>query len=123
MFIGTRCISTVFLDVYDKGYSKIYRYTDAEIPVISGMPANINQNTDTNSNTAAVSWTPPTVTDNSGEDVSLASTLNPGHLFSIGTTTVTYTATDQYSNEAMESFDVIITGKFKLPVINYCRSA
>ena len=76
------------------------------------MPANINQNTDANSNTAAVSWTPPTATDNSGEAVSLTSALNPGHLFSIGTTRVTYTATDQYSNEAMASFDVIITGKF-----------
>ena len=76
------------------------------------MPSNINQNTDANSNTAAVSWTPPTATDNSGEATSLTSIHNPGDLFKIGTTTVTYTATDPYSNEATASFTVTVTGKF-----------
>ena len=84
------------------------------MPVISGMPANMNQNTDANSATAAVSWTPPTTTDNSGQAVSLTSTHNPGDLFSIGTTTVTYTATDPYSNEATASFTVTVTGNFQL---------
>ena len=88
--------------------------TDAEMPVISGMPANINQNTDANSATAAVSWTPPTTSDNSGQAVSLTSTHSPGDSFNIGTTTVTHTATDLYSNEATASFTVTVNGKFSL---------
>ena len=83
---------------------------DEEIPVINNMPSNINQNTDLNLATAAVSWTPPTATDNSGEATSLASTHNPGDTFDIGTSTVTYTATDPYSNEATASFTVTVTG-------------
>ena len=74
------------------------------------MPANINQNTDLNLPTAAVSWTLPTSTDNSGEDAIFTSSHNPGDLFNIGNTTVTYTATDPYSNQATASFDVIVTG-------------
>ena len=74
------------------------------------MPTNINQNTDTNSATAAVSWTPPTSTDNSGEGATFTSSHNPGDSFNIGNTTVTYTATDSHSNQATASFDVIVTG-------------
>ena len=74
------------------------------------MPANINQNTDTNSATAAVSWTLPTSTDNSGEGATFTSSHNPGDLFNIGSTTVTYTATDPYSNQAIATFDVTVTG-------------
>ena len=85
--------------------------TDVEDPVISGMPSNINQNTDINSATASVSWTPPTVTDNSGEPVSVISTHEPGDMFHIGTTIVIYMATDTYSNNATASFEVIVSGK------------
>ena len=87
--------------------------TDVEDPVISGMPSNINQNTDINLGTARVSWTPPTITDNSGETVSVISTHEPGDMFNIGTTTVIYMATDPYSNNATASFDVIISGKIQ----------
>ena len=83
------------------------------MPVIAGVPSNINQNTDANTNTAAVSWTPPTASDNSGTVASLTSTHNPGDVFDIGTTTVTYTATDPYSNEAVASFTVTVIGKFE----------
>ena len=85
--------------------------TDAENPVISDMPSNTNQNTDPASPTAAVTWTSPTATDNSGA-VTLISSHNPGDLFNIGTTTVTYTATDSSSNEVTSSFDVIVAGNF-----------
>ena len=88
--------------------------TDAEMPVISGVPSNIAQDANANSNTAAVSWTPPTASDNSGSVASLTSTHNPGDMFDIGTTTVMYTATDPYSNEAVASFTVTVTGKFNL---------
>ena len=83
------------------------------MPVIMGIPSNIVQNADANSITTAVSWIPPTPTDNSGTVTSLTSTHNPGDVFNIGTTTVMYTATDPYSNEAVASFTVTVRGTFK----------
>ena len=57
-----------------------------------------------------MSWTPPIASDNSGTVALLTSTHNPGGVFDIGTTTVTYTATDPYSNEAVASFSITVTG-------------
>jgi hypothetical protein len=72
---------------------------DAEAPVIAGTPANISRDTDRGRNTAAVTWTEPTASDNSGT-VTLVRTagLASGSSFPIGTTTVTYTATDTAGN-------------------------
>ncbi len=84
---------------------------DNEAPVIANVPDPITQDTDFNSATATVTWTVPTTTDNSGEDVTLSSTHDPGDNFNIGTTTVTYTVTDLYSNIKTESFDVTVNGK------------
>ena len=92
-------------------------FTDVERPDIINLPSNLTQNTDPSSNTSTVEWTPPTATDNSGENVSLTSTHSPGDSFDIGTTTVTYTAIDLYSNEATASFDVIVTGTVSLKLI------
>ena len=86
-------------------------FTDTEVPVISSTPSIQNLNTDAGSPNATVSWTPPTASDNSGEAVTLTSDYSPGDTFPIGTTTVTYTATDCYGNAATSSFDVVVTGK------------
>ena len=86
--------------------------SDTEIPVMSGTPPTQNANTDASSPTATVSWTQPTASDNSGEAVTLTSDYSPGHTFPIGTTAVTYTATDAYGNTATSSFDVIVIGKY-----------
>ena len=80
-----------------------------EAPAISGTPSTQNVNTDAGLPTATVSWTPPTATDNSGS-ATLTSDYNPGSTFPIGTTSVTYTATDTYSNTATSSFDVVVSG-------------
>ena len=69
-------------------------------------------NTDTSLPNATVSWTPPTASDNSGEAVTLTSDYSPGDTFPIGTTTVTYTATDTYGNTATSIIIVIVTGKY-----------
>ena len=82
-----------------------------EDPVFAGTPSDISQNTDANSPTATVTWTPPTTSDNAGEGETVTSDHSPGDTFPIGTTTVTYTATDPYGNSATTSFDVVITGK------------
>ena len=85
---------------------------DAEGPRFSNIPSNINHNTDAGVNFGTVSWTSPTATDNSGTVASLTSSHNSGDMFNINTTTtVTYTATDPYSNEATVSFTVTVTGK------------
>ena len=67
-------------------------------------------NTDTNLPNATVSWTPPNASDNSGEAVTLTSDYSPGDAFPIGTTTVTYTATDAYGNTGTYTFNVVVTG-------------
>ena len=86
--------------------------SDRENPIISGTPQNIDQSTDPGLDTAIVSWPEPTASDNSGY-VTLSSSHEPGDSFSIGDTTVTYTAVDPYSNKAIKSFTVTVRGKLK----------
>ncbi|WP_159038651.1 HYR domain-containing protein, partial [Brumimicrobium mesophilum] len=80
--------------------------TDNQDPVISGCPANITQVSDPGVSTAVVTWIAPTATDNCS--VSLTSSHNPGDVFSTGTTTVTYTATDGAGNSVTCSFEITI---------------
>ena len=82
--------------------------TDDEDPAISGMPSNITQSTDLSNCTAAVSWTEPTAADNCAVDT-FTSDVASGTAFSIGTTTVTYTATDIHGNDSTASFTVTVT--------------
>ena len=93
-------------------------FTDAEVPVISGTPSNQTINTDASLPNATVTWTPPTASDNSGEEVTLTSDYESGDSFSIGTTTVTYTATDAYGNTATSAFNVVVTGKYDRQIIH-----
>jgi hypothetical protein len=71
-------------------------------PVITGCPANITQCG------AIATWTPPAANDNCSL-ASLVSSHNPGSSFPVGTTTVTYTATDNVGNVGTCSFNVTIT--------------
>ncbi|MFQ5425211.1 MAG: HYR domain-containing protein [Phycisphaerae bacterium] len=66
---------------------------------------------------AAVNWLPPTVTDCSA--VTLTPTHNPGDTFPVGTTTVTYTATDAAGNVATCSFNVTVNDT-ESPVFAAC---
>ena len=63
--------------------------------------------------TAVVTWTLPTASDNSGV-VTMTSSHNPGDTFSLGVTTVTYTAIDSSSNLMTYPFTVTIEGKDNL---------
>ena len=103
----------MFTFYWKVGYPYLHAliFTDTEVPVISSTPSIQNVSTDAGSPNATVSWTPPTASDNSGEAVTLTSDYSPGDTFPIGTTTVTYTATDCYGNAATSSFDVVVTGK------------
>jgi large repetitive protein len=77
-------------------------------PVISGCPSNINLSSSTASCGAIVNWTAPTVSDNCGV-LSFTSNHSPGDFFSVGTTTVTYQATDNYGNTSSCSFNVNVS--------------
>jgi len=90
--------------------------TDVQNPVITNTPSNITVSNDASVCGANVSWTAPTATDNC-PGVTLTSSHQPGSLFSIGTTTVTYTATDVYGHTVSTSFTVTVNDTEK-PVIN-----
>ncbi|WP_226742796.1 HYR domain-containing protein, partial [Polaribacter gangjinensis] len=61
-------------------------------------------------------WTAPTVTDNCSVST-FVSSHQPGDFFPVGTTTVTYTATDIHGNVITSSFTVTINDTEK-PVIS-----
>jgi len=82
---------------------------DTTVPSISGCPSDITQDNDTGVCNAVVTWIPPTATDNCDPSPALTSTHVPGDTFPVGTTTVTYTATDACSNTSTCTFNVTVT--------------
>ncbi len=82
-------------------------------PVIAGCPANIDLVTAPGSTTAVATWTPPTATDDCAL-ASLNSTHDPGDTFTDGTTTVTYTATDDAGNTETCTFTITVTAPQQL---------
>lgn len=81
--------------------------TDTISPVILNCPADLTVYTGPGRLTCnqVASWTPPSASDNCG-DVSLISDYDPGDLFPVGITTVTYIATDSSGNQAVCEFAV-----------------
>ncbi len=78
---------------------------DVIAPVFSNCPSNISLTT--TGTTSVATWTAPTATDNCGTPT-ITSTANSGTSFNIGTTTVSYTATDAKGNKATCSFSVTL---------------
>ncbi len=87
-------------------------------PVISNCPPDISVALGATSCTTTVNWTVPTAVDNCGT-VTLTGTHNSGDIFLLGTTPVTYTATDDYGNTSTCSFDVVVNDNTN-PVIAGC---
>ena len=85
---------------------------DSQAPIIPDCPMDITDNSNYGT-TVIITWTPPSATDNSGQ-VTLTSDYSPGDLFAIGTTRVTYTASDPSRNTATYSFNVTVVGKYKV---------
>ncbi len=92
---------------------------DKTKPVFSNCPTNITVST-SESCKAIVNWTAPTVIDNCGIATTISSHI-PGSSFDIGTTTVTYTATDANGNSSQCQFNVIVTDGND-PIISGCPS-
>jgi len=96
--------------------------TDDQAPAITGLPANISVNNDAGVCGAVVSWTAPGVTDNcAGATIAQTAGLASGAVFPVGTTTVSYTATDASGNTTVASFTVTVTDN-EAPVAS-CVSA
>jgi len=82
-------------------------------------PADIAQCADQGLVTSSVvTWDDPLFSDICS-DVTIISTHNSGDVFSVGTTTVTYTATDDCGNETSCSFEVTV---YELPVVSISES-
>ncbi len=80
---------------------------DEEAPVVWDCPADIYMSTGSADCTKEISWVAPMFTDNCSY-VTLSSNYSSGDLFSVGTTTVTYTGTDACGNESICSFNVVL---------------
>jgi hypothetical protein len=80
---------------------------DSRPPQFTSCPTDISKSTDPGQSTAAVSWTTPAAVDNCTASVS--SDHQPGEQFPVGTTSVTYTATDSGNQPATCSFSVTVT--------------
>ena len=106
--IGNTTITSVATDASGNSITCTFRVKmkDTQSPVISNCPPNISVNLAAGTCTNAVSWTPPTASDNCS--VILTSNHNPGELFPRGITTVTYTATDPSGNIATCNFNVTV---------------
>jgi X-Pro dipeptidyl-peptidase len=85
--------------------------TDAETvaPVMAGVPADIKVST-ANANGVAVTYTPPTATDNEDPNPTVTCTPASGSTFKIGQTVVTCTATDANGNKSTATFNVLVGG-------------
>ena len=85
---------------------------DTDAPQFTTTPTDITQNTDVGMPTATVTWTPPVITDNWGAgQITEVKNYQPGDAFPIGTSTVTYTATDCSGNQQTFSLSVTVNGK------------
>lgn len=82
--------------------------TDTINPVVSNCPSTITEMVNSGNCSAVVSWTEPSATDNCVANPSFITTHNPGAVFPLGTTPVTYTVDDGNGNSAVCVFDVVV---------------
>ncbi|WP_053224800.1 HYR domain-containing protein, partial [Roseivirga seohaensis] len=75
-------------------------------PVFTNAPTNKTYQAENGNCTLNAYWTVPVVSDNC--NASVTSTHNPGDAFPVGTTQVTYTATDAGGNTTTASFNVTV---------------
>ena len=87
---------------------QVISINDASAPTFTNVPTDIVLNGTGSNCSAFANWTAPTANDNCGVS-SVVSSHNSGTSFNEGTTTVTYTATDNCNNTSTVSFNVIVT--------------
>ncbi len=79
---------------------------DLDPPIISGCPDSQTYPVDIGTPFRSVTWIEPTAVDNSGGQPSVVQSHQPGQLFDVGVTQVTYTFTDVAGNQAQCAFTV-----------------
>lgn len=109
--LGSHTIEWTVTDVHGNVNSCTQNVTviDTENPIINGCPSDIVVSNDLGTCGAVVNYVAPGATDN----CTLASIIgdhNSGEVFPIGTTTVTYTATDAANNVSTCSFTITVNG-------------
>jgi len=115
--LGTTSITVTSYDASGNSATTSFNITvsDATLPVIHNLPTNITVDAPDTACEEVVLWALPTVTDNCS--VTITSTSDSGDTFPVGTTTVTYTATDGSGNTVSGSFDVTVEDNIA-PVVN-----
>jgi hypothetical protein len=107
--VGTTTVTYTATDAAGNVTTASFTVTvnDTEKPVINGLPANISVSNDAGVCGAKVNWTAATASDNCA-GATIASSHVSGQQFPVGTTTVTYTATDAAGNTTSETFTVTV---------------
>jgi large repetitive protein len=83
---------------------------DNSVPSIVGLPGNIIENNTIGVCDKVVTWIAPTATDNCpGSTITQTAGPASGSAFPIGTTTITYTATDAATNSVSASFTISVS--------------
>jgi len=108
--VGTTDVTYTAVDIHSNETSMTFTVTitDNEVPQIHDLPSDISVSNDLGDCGAIVTWVEPTASDNC-EVYSFDSDEDSGDFFDVGTTTVTYTATDIYGLETLASFTVTVT--------------
>ena len=88
---------------------------DTQVPTFNNCPA--NQTLNTTGTCANATWTAPTASDNCSTP-SVSSNFTSGFCFNVGTTTVTYTATDAKGNKGVCAFNVTVNKTVVPPTAN-----
>src|SRR5690606_37230578 len=117
--LGTTTVTYTATDANGKTATCSFDVTvvDDTDPVITGCPGDITVDAGA-ACSAIVDWTAPLASDNCS-GVILSTTHSPNSSFSLGTTAVTYTATDGGGNVVTCSFNVTVVDNSK-PVFTSC---
>ncbi len=102
--VGVRTVNFTATDISGNTATCTFTVTvtDTQAPTIT-CPSNVSVNA--SGCTQAITWSPPSASDNCAIG-SVNSNFTSGAVFNLGTSTVTYTATDIWSNTATCSFTV-----------------
>ncbi|XP_072013682.1 uncharacterized protein [Amphiura filiformis] len=94
---------------------------DTDAPIISGCPGSASYPVAFGTPSRSVTWIEPTAFDNSGGEPNVVKSHEPGQIFFVGTTQVTYTFTDNSANQAQCSFTVTVAIVDSIPpVVRNC---
>ncbi|TND07844.1 MAG: hypothetical protein FD123_2834 [Bacteroidetes bacterium] len=109
--VGTTTVSYTTMDASGNSVSCSFdiTVTDNQSPVFT-CPGNMAVNADSGMCSAVVNYSAPVATDNcSVASASMTGGLASGSTFPLGTTTITYTATDSAGNSSTCSFDIVVS--------------